>query len=311
MKAGNFRKVFKDIWKDRELVVMSMPVLLMLIMFKFVPLYGLTLAFKDFNVKGGLFGSPWCGLENFKFLFLSGGTFWRITRNTLLYYVLFTVIGTIANVFLAIGINELVFKRMGKVMQSVMILPTFISYIAVTYVVSALLDSRTGMITHMIEKSGGKAPNFYLQASLWPLILVIVKLWKDMGYGSVIYLSALAGIDQEMYEAAAIDGANAWQKLRYITLPSLYPLITVMTLLSMGSMMHSDTGLFYQVTKNVGALYPTTQVVDSYILNAMFNSGTDYGITGAVTLYQSIVGFVMIVGTNLAVRKISPENSLF
>ena len=310
-KKMNFKKTLKDLWRDRELVVMSMPVLIILVMFRFVPLYGLTLAFKDFSVKGGFFGSPWCGFDNFKFLFLSGDTFWRMTRNTIFYYLFFTSLGTIANVFLAIGINELVFKRAGKVMQSVMILPTFISYIAVTYVVSALLDSRTGMIPHWIEELGGTAPNFYMQASIWPLILFLVRLWKELGYGSVIYLSALAGIDQEMYDAAAIDGANAWQKLRFITLPCLYPTITVMTLLSMGNMMHSDTGLFYQVTKNIGALYPTTQVVDSYILNALFKSGTDYGITAAVTLYQSLFGFVMILGSNLVVRRISPENALF
>jgi len=274
-------------------------------------LYGLTLAFKDFSYKEGFLGSPWCGFENFRFLFLSGETFWRITRNTVLYYLLFTSLGTIANVALAIALNELVFRRAGKIMQSIMILPTFISYIAVTFIVSALLDVKTGMITHWIVQNGGKSPNFYMQASLWPVILLIVALWKGTGYGSVVYLSALAGIDQEMYDAAEIDGANAWQKMRFVTLPCLYPLITVMTLLSAGNIMHSDTGLFYQVTKNVGALYPTTQVVDSYILNALFGNATDYGITGAVTLYQSLVGLLMILASNIVVRRFSPENALF
>ena len=206
---------------------------------------------------------------------MSGDVFWRTTRNTVAYYALFTITETLASVMIAIGLNELVFKRSAKVMQSIMILPTFISYIAVTFVVSALLDYKNGMINAQIVENGGKAINFYMQAKYMPLILTLVNLWKGAGYGSVLYLSVLTDIDQEMYEAAQIDGANAWQKLRYITIPMLPPMITIMTLLSLGNIMESNIGLFYRVTKNVGALYPTTQTLSSYVYGSISGRWAD------------------------------------
>ena len=217
------KKNVMSLWRDKQLILMAIPALTILILFRYVPMSGLVLAFKQFNFQDGLYGSPWNGWENFRFLFMSGDVFWRTTRNTVAYYALFTITETLASVMIAIGLNELVFKRSAKVMQSIMILPTFISYIAVTFVVSALLDYKNGMINAQIVENGGKAINFYMQAKYMPLILTLVNLWKGAGYGSVLYLSVLTGIDQEMYEAAQIDGANAWQKLRYITIPMLPP----------------------------------------------------------------------------------------
>jgi len=303
-------KLLKNTWKNRTLLLMSMPAVILFIMFNYIPMFGLVLAFKDFNFADGIWNSRWCGLKNFEYLFMVGDTAWRLTRNTVGYYILFTIFGTIGNVGLAIGINEMVFKRMAKYFQSAMILPTFISYIAISFVVYAFLKSDTGIINRMIIALGGSNFSFYLEPDVWPAILLIVKTWKSIGYGSVLYLSVLTGIDQNLYEAAGIDGANAWQKLRYITIPMLIPMVVVMTLLGLGNIMHSDTGLFFQVTKNVGALYPTTQVLDSYVLNAIAST-VDYGMTAAATFYQSVVGFVMVIGTNLIVRKISPENALF
>lgn len=303
-------KLLKNTWKNRTLLLMSMPAIIIFILFNYVPMFGLVLAFKKFNFADGIWNSPWCGFENFKYLFFVGDTAWRLTRNTVGYYILFTIFGTIGNVALAIGINEMVFKKLAKYFQSAMILPTFISYIAISFVVYAFLKSDTGILNRIIISLGGSNFSFYLKPDVWPAILLIVKTWKGIGYGSVLYLSVLTGIDQSLYEAAAIDGANAWQKMRYITLPMLVPMVVLMTLLGLGSIMHSDTGLFFQVTKNVGALYPTTQVLDSYILNAIANT-VDYGMTAAATFYQSVVGFVMVVGTNLIVRKVAPENALF
>ena len=302
--------LLKNTWKNKTLVVMALPAVILFIMFNYIPMFGLVLAFKDFNYADGIWNSPWNGLENFKYLFMVGDTAWKLTRNTVGYYILFTIFGTIGNVALAIGINEMVFKKLAKYFQSAMILPTFISYIAISFVVYAFLKSDTGIINKMIIALGGSNFSFYLEPDVWPAILLIVKTWKGIGYGSVLYLSVLTGIDQSLYEAADIDGANAWQKMRYITIPMLIPMVVVMTLLGLGSIMHSDTGLFFQVTKNVGALYPTTQVLDSYVLNALATN-SDYGMTAAATFYQSVVGFVMVVGTNFVVRKISPENALF
>ena len=305
----NFVGFWKNTWKNRELVVMALPALILMIMFSYVPMYGVVLAFKKFNYMQG-FNSPWCGLDNFKYMFLVSNTFWRMTRNTVGYFLLFTIVGTIGKVLLAIGLNEMMFKRSAKLFQSCMVLPHFISYIAVSFVVYALLKRNGGIVNQIIEHFGGTKINFYAEAKWWPMILLIVNEWKGLGYGSVLYLSVLVGIDPGLYEAASLDGANAWNKMIHITIPMLVPMIVITTLLGLGNIMQSNTGLFYQVTKNSGALYKTTQVLDTYVLNAI-KSGSNFGTTAAATFYQSIVGTFMIVMTNLVVRKISPDNAIF
>ncbi len=296
----------KNTWKHRAHVVMALPVFLILFFIMYVPMAGLVMAFKNFNYADGIWKSPWNGIENFKFLLASKATFISITKNTVLYYLLFTAIGTLLNVTLAIMIDKLVFKKMAKTMQTLMIIPVFISYAAVQFIVYAFISSDTGIINHML----GTSTRFYSAPRLWPWILLVVKIWKDTGYGSVLYMSVLAGIDSELYEAADIDGANSWQKIWHITIPSLIPMVTVMLLLSVGSVMHSDTGLFYQVTRNNGMLYSTTQVIDSYVLNAIFSS-SNFGFVAATSFFQSIVGLLLMLFANFTVRKIAPENALF
>ena len=296
----------KNTWKHRAHVVMALPVFLILFFIMYVPMAGLVMAFKNFNYVDGIWKSPWNGLDNFKFLLASKATFISITKNTILYYILFTAVGTFLNVTLAIMIDKLVFKKMAKTMQTLMIIPVFISYAAVQFIVYAFISSDTGIINHML----GTSTRFYSAAKLWPYILLVVKIWKDTGYDSVLYMSVLAGIDSELYEAADIDGANSWQKIFHITIPSLIPMITVMLLLSVGSVMHSDTGLFYQVTRNNGMLYSTTQVIDSYVLNAIFSS-SNFGFVAATSFFQSIVGLLLMLVANFSVRKIAPENELF
>ena len=296
----------KNTWKHRAHVVMALPVFLILFFIMYVPMAGLVMAFKNFNYADGIWKSPWNGIENFKFLIASKATFISITKNTILYYLLFTAIGTLLNVTLAIMIDKLVFKKMAKTMQTLMIIPVFISYAAVQFIVYAFISSDTGIINHML----GTSTRFYSAPKLWPWILLIVKIWKDTGYGSVLYMSVLAGIDSELYEAADIDGANSWQKIWNITIPSLIPMVTVMLLLSVGSVMHSDTGLFYQVTRNNGMLYSTTQVIDSYVLNAIFSS-SNFGFVAATSFFQSVVGLLLMLFANFTVRKIAPENALF
>ncbi|SHJ98984.1 multiple sugar transport system permease protein [Anaerocolumna jejuensis DSM 15929] len=296
-------------WKHRAHLVMCIPAVLVIFLFSYMPMAGLVMAFKKFNYSLGIWKSPWAGLENFKFLLVSSDTFMRITKNTLLYYLIFTIIGTILNIVIAIGIDQLVFKKVGKLFQSIMIVPVFISYAAVQFIVYAFL-SNNGMINGMIQNFGGEGVRWYTTAGYWTIILTVVKIWNSVGYGSVLYMSVLAGIDQEMYEAAQIDGANKWKQICNITLPSLVPMITIMILLSVGGIMRSETGLFYQVTRNSGILYSTTQVIDSYILNAILTT-PDYGYTAATTFYQSIVGLLLILGANGIVRKAAPENALF
>lgn len=303
-------KLLKNTYKNRTLLLMALPAIIIMLLFNYVPMFGLVLAFKDFNFAKGIWGSDWCGLDNFKYLFLVGETAWKLTRNTVGYYLLFTITGTIGSVLLAIGINEMVLQKFGKFFQSCMILPTFISYIAVSFVVYAFLKNDTGIINRLIVSMGGDSVRFYQDASKWPIILLIVNTWKGVGYSSVLYLSVLTGIDPNLYEAAAIDGANSKQKMWYITLPMLVPMVIIKTLMGLGSIMHSNTGLFYQVTKNSPALYDTTQVLDSYVLNSIMTA-TDYGMVAATTFYQSIIGFIMVVATNMVIRRISPDNALF
>ena len=296
-------------WKHRAHLVMCIPAFLLLFLFSYMPMAGLSLAFKDLNYKLGIWNSPFVGLDNFKFLINSGQTFWRMTRNTLQYYVIFTVICTSFSIAIAIGIDQLIFKRLGKAYQSIMIIPIFISYAAVQFIVYAFF-SNNGMINNIIGFFGGDPVRWYTSAKYWPIILTFVRIWNSVGYGSVLYMSVLSGIDQQMYEAAQIDGANKRQQIFRITLPCLVPMITIMLLLSVGGIMRSDTGLFYQVTRNSGILYDTTQVIDSYVLNAILTT-PDYGYTAATTFYQSVVGLVLILTANGIVRKAAPENALF
>ena len=300
-------KSFMDnIWKNRAHVVMALPAFLVLLFIMYVPMAGLVMAFKAFDYSKGIFGSPWNGIENFRFLLASKSTFYNITKNTILYYLLFTAVGTFLNVTLAIAIDNMLLKRMAKTMQTLMIIPVFISYAAVQFIVFAFIDTRTGIINNTL----GLNTRFYSTAKLWPWILLVTKIWKDTGYGSVLYMSVLAGVDTSLYEAADIDGANKWQKICHITIPSLIPMITVMLLLSVGNVMHSDTGLFYQVTRNSGILYPTTQVLDSYVLNQI-KSGSNFGYTAAASFFQSVVGLLLMLVANFTVRKIAPDNALF
>ena len=293
-------------WKHRAHVVMALPTFLILFFIMYVPMAGLIMAFKAFDYKLGIFESPFNGLDNFKFLLASKNTFLQMTGNTVMYYLIFTIVGTFLNVALAIAIDQLVFKKCAKFMQTIMIVPVFISYAAVQFIVYAFISTDTGLLNHTF----GSSIRFYSTASVWPLVLTIVKIWNSVGYGSVLYMSVLAGIDTALYEAAEIDGANKWKKIWHITLPSLVPMITVMLLLSVGSIMKSDTGLFYQVTRNSGVLYSTTQVIDSYVLNAIFKD-SNFGFVAATSFFQSIVGLLLMLVANGAVRKAAPDNALF
>ena len=300
------KSFLQNTWKHRAHVILALPVFLVLFFIMYVPMAGLVMAFKTFDYSKGIWGSPWCGLDNFKFLIASKSTFVTITKNTVLYYIVFTSLGTFLNVVLAIAIDKLFFRRMAKVMQTIMIIPVFISYAAVQFIVYAFISTDTGILNNTL----GMSTRFYSTASLWPYILTIVKIWKDTGYGSVLYMSVLAGIDSELYEAAEIDGAGRWKRILHITLPSMVPMITVMLLLSVGNVMRSDTGLFYQITRDSGILYSTTQVIDSYVLHAIFQN-SNFGFTAATSFFQSIVGLLLMLFANWLVRKIQPENALF
>ncbi len=305
------KALLKNTKKNFPLLMMEMPALILLTAFWLVPLFGTVLAFKRFDYNLGIWESPWVGWDNFRFLLASKSVMGRLVRNTVGYYILFTVVGTTLNVGLALLINECHKKYFAKVTHTVIIFPTFISYVAVSFIVYALLDTKSGLLNQILELFGKEPVLWYQTSKAWPIILLLVKVWKDTGYGCIMYLSALAGMDREIFEAAEIDGATKWQQIRYVTLPQLTSMISIMTLMSLGSIMTSSTGLFYKVTKNSSFIYETTQTLDSYVLNALTAGGSTFGTLAAITLFQSSVGAIITIVVNLIVRKVEPDNALF
>lgn len=290
--------------------LMMIPGLLYLLINNYIPMAGLVMAFERYNVAGGMFGSPFCGLDNFKYLFTTNDA-WLITRNTILYNVAFIVLGNAAAIGVAVCLNEIRSRIRKQVYQTIILLPYIISIIVVAYLVNAFLAGDTGFInTKILEPLGINPINFYSEPKYWPFILVFVNLWKGTGYSCILYLANLAGIDPGYYEAAAIDGATRGQMFRKITLPCLKPTIITLLILAIGKMFYSDFGLFYQVPMQSGMLSSVTQTIDVYVFNGLA-SNSNIGMTAAAGFYQSIVGFVLVLGSNAIVRKVSKENVMF
>lgn len=289
---------------------MMLPAIVVLVINNYIPMFGTLIAFKDINYQKGIWGSDWAGLSNFKYLFATE-TAWIITRNTLLYNSAFIVLTLVISVAFAIMFNEMRSRLLSKFHQSAMFLPYFLSWVVVSYLVYGFLSNEHGFINQTVLPFLGMKPiEWYSQSQYWPVILVVVKIWKEIGYTTVIYMAAIIGIDQEYYEAALIDGASKWQQIRKITIPLISPVIIVMTLLQIGRIFNADFGLFFQVTRNAGALYSTTQVIDTYVYQTFLAIG-DIGMSSAAGLVQSVVGFTLIYLSNLAVRRISKDDALF
>ena len=271
---------------------------------------GLVLAFKKYNVRDGIFGSPWIGLQNFEFLFATKDA-WIITRNTILYNLAFIIAGTVSAIGLAVFLNDIVSKKRKKVYQTLVLLPYMISMVVVAYLANAFLSSDTGFINNYILEPLGLQPvSFYSETKYWPFILIFINIWKGVGYSCIMYLANLGGIDPGYYEAAALDGATRWQRFTKITLPCLKPTIITLTILSIGKMFYSDFGLFYQVPMQSGALFSVTQTIDTYVFYGLMKNG-NIGMSAAAGFYQSMVGFILVLGTNAVIRRISRENAMF
>ena len=290
--------------------LMVLPGLAYLIINNYIPMFGILIAFKKMNYKKGIFGSDWVGLNNFKYLFRTKDA-WSITRNTLMYNVAFFIIGTVLAIFLAIMINELTNKKASKLYQTVILLPFLMSWVVVSYLVFAFLSSENGLVNHSVMPLLGKEPvNWYGDKRYWPFILVLVNTWKGIGYSMIIYISSLVGISQDYYEAATIDGASKWKQIRYITLPLLKPTVITLFIMSVGQIFRSDFGLFYQVTRNSGLLYDYTRTIDVYVYQALMKN-SDYAMSSAASVYQSVVGFVLIVAANRIVKRYQSSMALF
>lgn len=304
LKKGPWR-TFKNNW---ELLLLCLPAVICYILFNYVPMSGLVLAFKNFRYDLGLFGSPWNGWANFDFLFQSVDL-GRIVRNTLGYSATFIVVNLVTNVTVALLLFEISSRKALKAYQTMMTLPNFLSWVIVGFITYAIFNPSYGVLNQMLASMGKETVDVYSQPGYWPYILVFVNTWKGVGMGCIMYYAALIGIDSSLYEAARIDGANRWQMTLHISIPSLIPLMTIMTIMAVGNMFRGDFGLFYQIPRDVGVLYPTTDVIDTYVYRGLQQA--NFGIGSAVGLVQSVVGLVLVTATNAIVKKISPENSMF
>ncbi len=301
----------KILWKNYlPYYLLALPGLIYIICNNYLPMFGIVIAFKNLNFRKGILGSDWCGFDNFKFLFASKDA-WAITRNTLLYNAAFIILTTVFAVAVAVLINEIRSRVASKLYQSLILIPYLMSWVIVSYLGYAMLSGETGMINNGILKWLGIDPvSWYNSPKYWPFILTFVHLWKSVGYAMIIYYSSIVGISQDYYEAATLDGATKWQQIKFITLPLLKSTMITMLVLQVGRIFYSDFGLFYQVPMNSGTLYGVTRTIDVYVYNALMKS-SDFGMSSAASVYQSIVGFVMIVAVNALLRKYSKENALF
>jgi putative aldouronate transport system permease protein len=295
--------------KNAPFLLMASPGILLLLVFSYLPMFGIVIAFKNFRAVDGIFGSPWVGLKNFEFLFRSPAL-GRITSNTLLLNSLFIFTGTVAAIALALLLNEVRLKYAARAYQTVVFFPYFISWVIVGYFSFAMLNSDYGLLNSVLARFGIAPVAWYSSPQYWPLILTFTNIWKGVGYGSILYLAGMLAINTEYYEAAALDGANKLQQIRYITLPFLVPIMIITTLLAIGRIFYADFGLFYYVTRDNSLLYPTTDVIDTYVYRAL-RVNADIGMAAATGLYQSVIGFALIVLSNWFVKRLDPERSLF
>ena len=294
--------------KNRTLLRMLLPALLYVVIFSYIPMFGIAIAFKDYNYNGGILGSPWCGFKNFEYLKISG-KLWALTRNTLLYNLAFIVFGIIFEVGFAVMLSEITKKTFKKVTQAFMFLPYFISWVVVSTIMLNIFG-QNGVLSNVLAHFGIEDFSIYQQIRQWPVIMVAIRIWKQTGYGTVVYLAAIAGLSQEMFEAASIDGASIWQKIRYITIPGLKPTIFIMFLLSVGNIFRGDFGMFYQLVGNNQLLLETSDVIDTFVYRSLITS-PNIGMSAAAGFYQSVLCFVTIVSVNWLVKKVDPDYTLF
>lgn len=302
----------KSIWKDRaswELLLLCIPALTAYILFQYVPMVmAITIPFKDYKFSKGILGSEWSGLDNFKWM-LTSTSMERVLRNTIAYGAWFMIIGPITNVIIALLLFEIKNRKVLKTYQTIITFPNFMSMVIVGYVTYAVLSPRSGLINQILAFFGKAPVDVYMKAGYWPVILTIVNIWKGVGMGSMMYFASLMGVDTALYEAAEIDGANRFQRMRYISIPHLIPLVCIFTILGAGSLINGNFDLFYIIPRNSTILYETTDILNTYVYRALKN-GT-YAMGATVGLVQSAVGMVLVFGTNKIVKKISPENSVF
>jgi putative aldouronate transport system permease protein len=310
IKGKRMSNLLYDLRKNPLLLLMLVPSIVFFFIFSYLPMIGIYYAFTRYDFSGGLFGSPFVGLENFRFLFVSG-TALNITFNTIFYNLIFIVGGNTAQAAVAILLSKVTGRYFRKVSQTIMFLPYFISYVIVGTFAYNILNYDTGFLNNLLTSMGMAKYDFYNTAWIWRFLIPIFHFWKNVGYGSVIYLAAIMGISDEYYEAASIDGAGIMQQIRYITIPCLKPTFIILLLLAIGNILRGQFDLFFQLTGKNGLLFSTTEIIDTYVFRALrFNTGS-IGMGTAAGLYQSFVGMFIVFFANWGVRRLEPDMSLF
>ncbi len=306
------RKAIPGIWsellKNRLLYSMMLIGILWTVVFAYIPMGGLIVAFKKFSYSDGILNSPWAGIDNFKFLFLNKDLF-NITFNTVWLNILFIVFSTTVSVILALLFTEIKSKIYKKLTQSIVIIPYFISWAVVAMFLQGFLGDR-GLINQLIRHLGGDSIAFYSTDTYWRLILVLLRIWQGAGFGTIIYIATITGFDAEIYEAAKIDGANRFQLISKLTLPMLKTTIIMLTLMSIGNIFRGDFGMIYALIGDNSLIYKTTDVIDTYVYRAL-RTNSNLGFSTAVSFYQSVVGFCIVLASNWLTRKVEPDSALF
>ncbi len=314
---GRLRKrdgFLRDVAMNKFSYLIALPAMIYVFLFNYLAYPYMLIAFQRYDYRNNtifdiIFQGKWVGFDNFKFFFSSQNAF-RVTWNTIYLNLLFIITGTVMAVLLAILLNELRCKWFVKVTQSVMLFPSYISWIMVSYILISLFSTQYGIVNAVLKAFGGQPVNWYTDSSVWPGILIIMKIWKGAGMSAIIFLASIAGIDSSLYEAAAIDGAGRFQMMRRITIPLLMPTIVIMTLLSLGKIMYGDFGMIYALVGDNGTLYKTTDIIDTYIFRSMRQIG-DMSQSTAIGLFQSGIGFAMVYGSNWLARKFYPDGALY
>lgn len=302
------KNVLSELWKNKKLYLMTLPPIVWILVFCYYPMYGILIAFKDYSYKKGITGSPWVGFDNFKFLFNYTGV-GRIFFNTIFLNVLFIAGTTILSIVLALVFTEIGNLVYSRLVQTIAILPHFVSWTVVAMFLSGIIGT-AGTLTRYITSLGMENPSFYTNAKWWPLILLILRIWQGAGYGTIVYIAAIKGFDQQMYEAARVDGATRLQMVTRLTLPLLKTTAIMLTLMSVGKIFNGDFGMIYALVWDNSSLYETTDVIDTFVYRAL-RQLNNLGMSTATSLFQSVVGLVLVYITNAFTRKVEPDAAIF
>lgn len=312
VKSGNAVKreaFFHELKKNRVLFIMLVPAVVFVIIFSYIPLSGLVIAFKKFNYADGFFNSPWSGLDNFRFFFISGKA-WLITRNTIVFNLIFMAAGIFFEVLSAILIAEMSGRLFKKISQTFMFLPFFMSWVIVATFAYNIFNYEFGLLNTFLKGVGIEPVDIYSMPEMWIFLLPMFSIWKNTGYGSIVYLASIMGINSEMYEAAEIDGANVFKRIRYITLPQLTPTVIIMALLALGRILRGNFDMFYQLVGTSANLYAYTDIIDTYVFRSMVE-GSDFGMISAASFFQSVLCFLIIITANKLVKTVQKDYGLF